>query len=159
MRDKRFVATHRGGELTVQNHRKMMEWAIACFNRVLPMYYKELDEPLIKAIKVANDWKDGNCSTGEAIKASREVHAFARTLEEPISCLIARAVGHGVATAHMADHCMGPALYVQKALKLAGKSYEKEKSWQIEKLKELLPDDLSQLIKETMMIKAKGLGL
>jgi hypothetical protein len=39
MRDKRFVAVHRGGELAVQNHRKMMEWAIACFSRVLPMYY------------------------------------------------------------------------------------------------------------------------
>lgn len=159
MRDIRFVAVHRGGELTIENHRKMMEWAIACFSRVLHMYYKELDEPLSEAIKVANDWKNGKCSTGAAINESRAVHAFARTINNPISCLIARAIGHGVATAHMADHCMGAALYAQKALKLAGKPYEQEKSWQIEKLEDLLPDNLAQLIKETMEAKAKGLGI
>ncbi|NLL95603.1 MAG: hypothetical protein GX227_00600 [Clostridiaceae bacterium] len=59
----------------------------------------------------------------------------------------------------MADHCMGAALYAQKALKLASKPYENERSWQLEKLKEFLPNDLAQLIKETMEVKAKGLGI
>jgi len=47
------------------------------------------------------------------------------------------AVGQGVATAHMADHCMGAALYAQKALKLAGKSFEDERNWQLKKLEDL----------------------
>ena len=87
------------------------------------------------AIKVAEDWKNGKSSTGDAIKASRKVHSFAKTIDNPVAHAVARAVGQGVATAHMADHCMGAALYAQKAVKLAGKSFEEERTWKIEKLK------------------------
>lgn len=53
---------------------------------------------------------------------------------------------------------MGAALYVQKALKLAGMSYMEERNWQEEQLSSL-PIELESLIKETMEIKAKGLGV
>ena len=160
MRDKKFVAIHRGGELSLENHRKLMKWAISCFERVLPYYNKELEEPIINAINVARGWIEGKCSTGVAIKASRKVHSFARTIDDAVARAITRAVGHGVATAHMSDHCMGAAMYAQKALKLARKSFEEEKNWQLEKLEDLdLPDDLVKLIKATMAKKAKGFGL
>ncbi len=160
MRDKKFVAIHRGGELSLENHRKLMAWAISCFERVLIYYNKELDEPIIYAIKIARDWIEGKSSTGVAIKASRDVHSFAKTIDNPVAYAVARAVGHGVATAHMADHCMGAALYAQKALKLAGKSFEDERNWQLKKLEDLdLADDLVKLIKATIAKKAKGLGL
>jgi len=158
MRDKRFVAVHRGGQLSKEDHRKLMKWARSCFERVLLYYGKELDEPLRNAVKVAEDWQNGKCSTGDAIKASRKVHAFAKTIECPVVYAVARAVGQGVATAHMADHCMGAALYALKAVKLAGKSFEEERSWQLEQLEDL-PEDLATLIKTTIAVKAKGLGL
>ncbi len=158
MRDKKFVTTHRGGQLSIEDHRKLMKWARFCFERVLVYYGKELDEPLINAIKVAEGWENGEYSTGDAIKASRNVHAFAKTIDYPVAYAVARAVGQGVATAHMADHCMGAALYAQKALKLASKSFEEERTRQMEKLEDL-PVDLAKLIKSTMAIKAKGLGL
>lgn len=66
--------------------------------------------------------------------ASRSVHAYARTIVNSVSVMVARAIGHGVATAHKADHCMGAALYAQKALKLAGMSYMEERNWQEEQL-------------------------
>ena len=158
MRDKIIVAIHLSGELSIENHRKLMGWAIFCFERVVTYYGKEIDEPLLNAIKVAHDWQKGKCSTGDAIKASRKVHALAKTLDDPVACSVARAVGHGVATAHMADHCMGAALYAQKVLKLSGESFEEERILQLEKLRDL-PNDLIKYIKETLKIKAKGLRL
>ena len=158
MRDKRFVALHRGGSLSPEEHRNLMGWAISCFERVLPHYGEELNVILKSAIKIAYDWKNEKCSTGAAMDASRSVHAYARTIKNSVSVMVARAIGHGVATAHMADHCMGAALYAQKALKLAGMSYVEERNWQEEQLSSL-PIELESLIKETMGIKAKGLGL
>ena len=81
MRDKRFVALHRGGSLTPEQHRLMMGWAIRCFERVLQYYEGDLNEVLKTAISVAHDWKDSKCSTGVAMDASRAVHAYARTIE------------------------------------------------------------------------------
>jgi len=130
-----------------------MKWARYCFGRVLAYYGKELDESLKIAIKVAIDWQNGECSTGDAIKASRRVHAFAKAVDEPVAYAVARAVGQGVATAHMADHCMGAALYAQKAVQLAGESVEKEKKLQVKELADL-PDDLAKLIKEALLISA-----
>lgn len=135
-----------------------MAWAILCFERVLSFYGKELDEPLINAINIAKEWEKGKCSTGDAIKASREAHAFAGTIENRAACMVARAIGHGVATAHMADHSMGAALYAQKVLKLSGKSFEEERNVQVRNLHDL-PDDLKAFIINMMKIKAKGLGL
>ena len=58
----------------------------------------------------------------------------------------------------MAAHCVGAALYAQRALKFAEKSYEDEKTWQVERLNQL-PDDLANLVRATLTIKAKALGL
>ena len=50
---------------------------------------------------------EGSYTTGEAICASRSVHAHVGGISCPVAQAGAREVGHGVATAHMADHCMG----------------------------------------------------
>jgi hypothetical protein len=51
-----------------------------------------------------------------------------------VSVALARAVGHAVATAHMADHSLRAADYALKAIKAAGKSIEEESKWQDEHL-------------------------
>lgn len=158
MRDKKFVALHRGGELSAEDHMQLMGWAIFCFRRVMTLYPCDKPALLTKAIKTAEDWQAGQCSTGRAIQASREVHAFAKTIGDPVARAIARAVGQGVATAHMADHCMGAALYAQKAIKLSGLSMDEEKSIQLKALEEM-SQSLFELIEAAMKVKAHGLGL
>lgn len=158
MRDRRFVAMHRGGDLSPEDHRALMCWGISCSQRVLNYYDKEHRGPLIDAMRVAEAWSSGEASTGEAITASRKAHALARTIDDPVAQAIVRSVAHVVATAHMADHSMGGALYAQRALKFAGKPFLEEREWQLEQLHGL-PDDLSELVKNTLAFKAKGLGL
>ena len=158
MRDPRFVAMHRGGDLSLDEHIKLMKWAISCFERVLSYYGEQLDEPIKRAITVAGGWCRGTYTTGDAISASRSVHALAKGISDPVMQAVARSVGHGVATAHMAEHSMGAALYAQRALKFAGRPYEDEQIWQVERL-DRLPEDLADLVRVTLTAKAKGLGL
>ena len=39
-----FIAEHRGGPLTKDNHRKLIKWAIECSEHVLSLIDKEIDE-------------------------------------------------------------------------------------------------------------------
>ncbi len=48
-----FIAEHRGGPLTKENHRELMKWAIICAEHVLYLLNNEIDEKLIYALHVA----------------------------------------------------------------------------------------------------------
>jgi hypothetical protein len=104
MRDKRFIAEHRGGPLKREQHSQLMTWACGCAEHVLHLFGEKIDERLINALHVADEWKQGNASVGDARKASSGAHAVARESSNPTAIAVARAVGHAVATAHMADH-------------------------------------------------------
>ena len=130
MRDRRFVAEHRGGPLKKEQHRLLMKWACDCAKHVLPLFGKKTDERLITALNVAKKWRQGKASVGDARKASLGAIAAANEATDPAAIAVARALGHAVATAHMADHSLGPAWYALKAVKSAGKSIEAERKWQ-----------------------------
>ncbi len=140
-----FVAEHRGGPLTKENHRKLIKWARECSEHVLFLIDKEIDKRLIYALDVAKEWENDNVPTGVAMKASLGAHAVARQLEDPVSKAVARSIGQAVATAHMADHSLGGAFYALKAIKFANKDIEKERDWQIKKLDEL-PSEIIEII-------------
>ena len=142
MRDKRFIAEHRGGLLKKEQHCQVITWACNCAEHVLPLFGEITDERLKNALHVAREWAKGNASTGDAIKASGAAHAVARESSHPASIAVARCVGHAVATAHMADHALGAALYALKAVKHAGASTDAERSWQDEQL----PSEIKDLI-------------
>ena len=146
MRDKGFVAVHRGGPLTKNNHRKLLRWARACSEHVLPLFKGEVDPRLVQALQVAEAWENGKVKTGVAMKASLDAHAVARESPDPTSTAVARSVGQAVATAHMADHSLGAALYALKAVKHAGKSIEAEREWQVEQLGQLPPEIVDLVI-------------
>jgi len=158
MRDKRFVAVHRGGSLSKEDHRKLIRWARECSEHVLPLIDKNIDKRLVQALNVAKEWENGNVKTGAAMKASVDAHAAAREYSDPVSIAVARSIGHAVATAHMADHSMGAALYALKALKYAGKSIVKEREWQNKQLQQL-PSEIMGLVSTTMTEKGKSLDL
>ena len=142
MRDKRFVAEHRGGPLKKEQHYQLMQWAIDCSEHVLPLFGKIIDERLTNALKVAKAWKQGNAPVGDAMKASLSAHAVARESSNPISKAVARSVGQAVATAHMADHSLGAAWYALKAVKSAGKPVDAERRWQDAQL----PPEIKDLV-------------
>ncbi len=135
-----------------------MKWAITCYEHILP-YYGDKDEPVLHdAMNLALTWLQGASSTGDLMKASRKVHTFARTIPDPLARAIVRSIGQGVATAHMADHCIGAALYAQKAANLAGIKASEEKAWQIDNIPSDLPDDIKNLVIHTIQVKGRGLG-
>ena len=142
MRDKRFVAKHRGGPLKKDQHYQLIQWACDCAEHVVPLFGEKMDERLTSALIVAYKWKTANASTGDARKASVDAHTVARECSNPTGIAVARSVGHAVATAHMADHSLGAAWYALKAVKSAGKSIDEERKWQDERL----PSEIKQLV-------------
>ncbi len=142
MRDKRFIAEHRGGPLKKEQHFQLIQWACDCAENVLPLFGEITDERLTNALHVAKEWKCGNASVGDAMKASVAAHAVARESSHSTSIAVARSVGQAVATAHMADHSLGAAWYALKAKKNAGKSTDAERRWQDEQL----PPEIKVLI-------------
>ena len=141
MRDKSFVAEHRGGALTKNQHRRLVLWACHCAENVLPLIKKE-DERLTTAIKVAKEWTKDNASVGDARNASFAAIAVANGFTNPVEIAAARSVGHAVATAHMADHSLRAADYALKAIKLAEKAIEIEQRFQDNQL----PPDIRELV-------------
>jgi Imm-5 like putative immunity protein len=134
MRDRRFIAQHRGGPLKKEQHYRLIQWACDCSEHVLSLFGNPLDARLTNALHVAKEWKQGNATVGDARKASVEAHTVARESSNPTAVAVARSVGHAVATAHMADHSLGAAWYALKAVKNAGRSLDVERQWQNEHL-------------------------
>jgi len=44
LRDNRFIAVHRGGLLTKDEHRQLILWACKCVANVLPLITNKVDE-------------------------------------------------------------------------------------------------------------------
>ncbi len=151
MRDKRIVAVHRGGLLTKEQHLKIIEWARKCSEHVITLLGNNIDNRLITVLEIAQEWKENRASTGDARKASADAHSIARQSPVPAVKAIARSIGHAVATAHMADHSLGAALYARKAVQYSGKSVDIERQWQIEQL----PSEIREIILILMEEKEK----
>lgn len=157
MRDERFVAEHRGGLLPLAHHRLLMLWACTCAEHLLPLLRETLDERLPKALDTGRAWTEGKVPTGHCMKASVAAHAAARQYAHPVDVAVARAIGQAVATAHMADHAPGPALYGLKAVKLAGGDVDAERSWQNAQLPKEIKDLIlsARAAKESAFIKLR----
>lgn len=84
MRDKRFIAEHRGGLLTKEQHRQLILWACKCVENILPLFAKPIDKRLTNAIKIAKDWTKDIASVGDARNASLDAIAVANELTNPI---------------------------------------------------------------------------
>ena len=112
-RDPRFVAIHRGGDLDLATHRLLVAWAADCAVHVLPLFTKvhPSDTRPSHAIAIAREWANGNATIEQARQAAFGAHAAARESSDSAAITVARAAGHAVATAHMADHELGAAAY------------------------------------------------
>ena len=143
MRDRRFVAAHRGGPLDLARHRLLVAWAADCAEHVLPHFQGcSSDDRPRRAVELARAWARGEAKVGDALKAALGAHAAARAVASESASGAARAAGHAVATAHMADHCLGVVLYGLKAVEATGASAAAERAWQLEQL----PDGVRELV-------------
>lgn len=134
-RDRRFVATHRGGPLDRENHAVLARWAAGCAERVLPVFVRHSKDPRpARAIAVLRAWAAADVRTGAAMKASLGAHAAAREATDPAAIAAARAAGQAAGTAHCADHCMGALLYALRTLAIEGRRIEPEWKKQLTKL-------------------------
>ena len=112
-RDPRFVAIHRGGELDLATQRLLVAWAADCAEHVLHLFTEvhPSDARTCHAIAIAREWASGNATVARAREAAFGAHAAARESSNSAAIAVARAAGHAVATAHMADHELGAAAY------------------------------------------------
>lgn len=151
MRNPHFIALHRGGLLTREQHVQLMLWACACVEHLLPQLDIEADGRITSALNVGKAWTEGKATVVDARKASVQCIKAANEATNPVAVAITRAAGHAVATAHMADHSLGPVLYGLKALKLAGKPIEPERAWQNAQL----PPEIKEMVLEERANKEK----
>jgi hypothetical protein len=133
-RDGRFIAEHLGGPLKKAQHIQLLEWACTCIRHAQMVLEINPDDRLSEALEVAANWACGTASTGNARDASIQAIAIANEARDPISVALARAVGHTVASAHMADHVLAAVWYALKAIHFAEKSIEEERIWQNQQL-------------------------
>jgi len=132
-----------------------MQWACICARHILLLYGEKTDPRLEQAFEVARKWQLGEATVGEARKAALGAIAVARASTNPVSVVVARAVGHAVATAYVADHALGPALYALKARNLAGQSIDAERDWQNAQL----PIEIRELVLSARIPKEKAFKL
>lgn len=154
MRDRRFVAGHRGGLLDLARHRLLAGWAADCAERVVPLFERVggIDGPR-RAIEIGREWARGEVKTGVAQRAAWECHAAARAVEDPAAVAAARAVGHAVATAHFADHSLGSVIYGVKAVQAAWESAGDEFAWQMGRI----PDAVRELVTSGLELRCPEL--
>ena len=150
MRDRRFIAVHRGGPLDRDSHIFLARWAADCAGRVLPLFTRcSEDIRPARALETARAWANGEVRTGAAMKASVAAHAAARQVRDKAAIAAARAAGHAVATAHFADHSMGALLYALKALETSGGASDSELELQLAKL----PDHLREPVWSGVLVR------
>ena len=119
-RDPRFVAVHRGGLLDLPTHRLLAQWAADCAEHVLPLFTAS-----IRMMTVPSGNRDCPCVVSRSSDCHRSPGGSVRRPRgsqnalDPAARAVARAAGHAVATAHMADHELGAAAYAIRAVRLA----------------------------------------
>jgi len=104
-----------------EDRRELILWAVACAERVLPVFERERPEDgrPRAALETALQFARGEIRVGVARKAAVAAHAAAREASSPGATAAARACGEAVSVAHMAAHARGAAWYALKIVALA----------------------------------------
>lgn len=149
MKSPKFSITHKDEAMMhlvdETDQRTLAMWAIDCAERVLP-YFEEMhphDHRPRNAVRTLQTWLDTGVFRMAIIrKASLDAHAAARDVgKDDAARSAARAAGQMVATAHVARHAYGSAIYAQQAVFRATEATNasvaatKERDWQYERLR------------------------
>jgi hypothetical protein len=128
-------------------HKMLAIWACDCAERALPCFekkYPEDDRPRL-AIEAGRAWaRTGVFKMADVRRAALAAHAAAREVEgDDAARSAARAAGQAMATAHVARHSVGAAVYAATAVRDGAEAIDadsavsKERDWQYHHLLEL----------------------
>ena len=154
-RDPALSVSAEGGLLEDGPHQSLALWAASCAERVLPLFQESYPSVLgpSQAVDATRIWAKDGMTMMEARSFAYAAHAAAREVEG-VAREVARACGHAVATAHMADHELGAAFYALRAIQLAfpdqPEKVAAERAWQ----KEALTEDIRELVLDDMKQRA-----
>ena len=126
-RDPRLITVRRGGTLKEADHRLLAVWAAACAEHVQYLFEQAHpgDERPRRAIEQARAWARGEITMTQACTAVSAAHDAAREASGSAK-EAARADGHAVAVAHMADHELGAAAYAIRAVRAAADQNDRD---------------------------------
>ncbi len=132
-RDPRLITVRRGGTLEDGAHRLLAVWAAVCAEHVLHFFEQacSADARPRQAITQAHAWAHGEIAMTQARTAAFGAHAAARDVSGAAK-EAARAAGHAVAVAHMADHELGAAAYAIRAVRAAANPDERDEAGRAE---------------------------
>jgi hypothetical protein len=146
-RNPRLVTVRRGGTLQDDDHYLLAGWAADCAEHVLHFFEREYpgDERPRQAIEQARAWVRGEITMTKARAAAYAAHDAAKVASGEAK-EAARAAGHAVAVAHMADHELGAAAYAIRAVRAAADPGDRDNAgraecrWQREQIPHRIRD-------------------
>ncbi|MDT0158153.1 hypothetical protein Q9R19_11005 [Microbacterium sp. ARD32] len=118
--------------LSVQDRRELVEWTIACAERMLPLFLQERpdDARPREALDAARAFLRGELSIDEVREKAFACHAAAREADDPSALAAARVCGQAAAVAHMAGHARQVPRYTAKAFPGDRSRRDEELAWQ-----------------------------
>ena len=128
--------------LSDSERRTLARWALACAERVLPLFEADAaaEEELRDAVARTRAYSAGDSSAAEEIRKRLVAVKAANAATTPAGAAAARAVAQAAAVAHMGAHALGAAAYAAKAVSLANtdrpQAVEDEIRWQVSSLSE-----------------------
>ncbi|WP_243224739.1 putative immunity protein [Microbacterium sp. CIAB417] len=128
--------------LSDSDRRALARWALACAERVLPLFDADAAarDEIRDAIARTRAYSAGESTAGEEIRKRLVAVKAAKAATSPAGGAAARAVGQAAAVAHMGAHALGAAAYAVKAVSLAHpgrpEAAREEIQWQVADLTE-----------------------
>lgn len=155
-RDPRLITIRRGGTLQDSDHHLLAVWSADCAQRVLHFFeqVRPNDDRPRRAIEQAHAWARGEITMTQARIAAYAAHAAAREVSGAAK-EAARAAGHAVSVAHMADHELGGAAYAIRAVRAAAPADQREEvgrlecQWQ----RAQLPEEIRELVLDDQRLR------
>ena len=128
--------------LSDSDRRVVARWALACAERVLPLFDADgpaLDE-ITDAVERTRAYSAGASTAADEISKRLVAVKVASAATTPAGAAAARAVAQASAVAHMGAHALGAAAYATKAVSLAypdqPDAVHEEIRWQLANLSE-----------------------
>ncbi|UNK71301.1 putative immunity protein [Microbacterium sp. H1-D42] len=119
-------------KLSEEDRRELVEWTVACAERMLPLFLAERPEDVRprEALEAAQAFIRGDLDIDEVRERSFGSHAAAREASDASAVAAARVCGQAAAVAHMAGHARQVPRYTAKAFPGDRSRRDEELAWQ-----------------------------
>ncbi|WP_161928189.1 putative immunity protein [Gordonia crocea] len=126
--------------LSEDERRTVARWALACAERVVPLFDADADSraQIRDAVERTRAYSAGEGVTAQEIRKRLVAATAAKAATTPAGAAAARSVAQASAVAHMGAHALGAAAYAAKAVALANpenpEAVADEIAWQMAQL-------------------------